>query len=88
MDAGIGHHDVEPAELGHSGSVRVVDIRTMSGVGVGSEGTGAKELGWWVSDGADSWSAKFDRTGRFVFVNDRNAGLQVYRVGGPGARLR
>jgi hypothetical protein len=61
----------------HTGGVRVVDITTMAGVGVGAEGNGAKELG---SDAADSWSAKFDRTGRYVFVNDRNLGFQVYRL--------
>ena len=70
----------------HTGGVRVIDIRTMEGVGVGAQGTGAKELGWYVSDGADSWSAKFDRTGRFVFVNDRHAGLQVYRIAGASRR--
>lgn len=64
----------------HTAGVRVVDIRTMSGVGLGPEGTGAKEIGWYVSDGADAWSAKFDRSGRFVFVNDRLQGFQVYRL--------
>ena len=66
----------------HNGGVRVVDISSMDGAGVGAEGPGAKEIAWSVADGADSWSAKFDRTGRYVFVNDRVAGLQVFRVGG------
>jgi WD40 repeat protein len=65
----------------HTGGVRVVDIETMAGVGIGAQGNGAKELGWYVADGADSWSAKFDRTGRYVFVNDANLGFQVYRLG-------
>lgn len=64
----------------HTGGVRVVDITTMAGVGVGAQGNGAKELGWYVADGADSWSAQFDRTGRYVFVNDGNLGFQVYRL--------
>ncbi|HEX2296829.1 MAG TPA: hypothetical protein VHN37_16170, partial [Actinomycetota bacterium] len=64
----------------HTGGVRVVDIATMAGVGVGAQGNGAKELGWYVADGADSWSAKFDRTGRYVFVNDANLGFQVFRL--------
>ena len=66
----------------HTGGVRVVDITEMAGVGIGAQGDGAKELGWYVADGADSWSAKFDRTGRYVFVNDVNLGFQVYRLAG------
>lgn len=64
----------------HTGGVRVVDVTTMAGVGVGPHGNGAKEIGWYVADGADSWSAKFDRTGRYVFVNDANLGFQVFRI--------
>ncbi|MDQ3953676.1 MAG: hypothetical protein M3279_12065 [Actinomycetota bacterium] len=64
----------------HTAGVRVVDVTKMDGVGVGAEGTGPKELGWYVADGADAWSAKFDRTGRYVFVNDRINGFQVYRL--------
>ncbi len=66
----------------HTAGVRVVDITTMAGIGVGSQGNGAKEIGWYVRQGNDAWSAKFDRTGRFVFVNDRINGLQVYRIKG------
>ena len=64
----------------HTAGVRVVDIAKMDGIGVGAQGTGAKELGWYVADGADAWSARFDRTGRYVFVNDRVNGFQVYRL--------
>ncbi|HEX2196466.1 MAG TPA: hypothetical protein VHJ76_06025 [Actinomycetota bacterium] len=64
----------------HTAGVRVVDVTKMDGVGVGAHGTGPKELGWYVADGADAWSAKFDRTGRYVFVNDRINGFQVYRL--------
>lgn len=78
---GISPDGTKVAASWHTGGVRVVDISTMEGAGVGTHGNGAKELGWYVSDGADSWSAKFDRSGRFVFVNDRYTGLQVYRVG-------
>lgn len=65
----------------HTGGVRVVDISSMDGVGVGTQGSGAKEIAWSVTDGADAWSAKFDPSGRYVYVNDRNYGLQVYRLG-------
>jgi hypothetical protein len=78
---GVSPDGTKVAASWHTGGVRVVDITKMDGVGVGAQGTGAKEIGWHVSDGADSWSAKFDRSGRYVFVNDRHAGLQVYRVG-------
>ena len=64
----------------HTGGVRVVDIETMAGVGVGAQGNGAREIGWHVDAGADAWSAKFDRTGGFVFVNDLHSGFQVYRL--------
>lgn len=64
----------------HVGGVRVLDITDMSGVGVGPHGDGPREIGWFVAPGADAWSAKFDRTGKYVFVNDRYAGLQVYRL--------
>jgi hypothetical protein len=64
----------------HNGGVRVVDIQNMSGAGVGPHGPGALEIGWSVAAGADSWSAKFDRTGRYIFVNDRFLGFQVYRL--------
>ncbi|MFN2587724.1 MAG: LVIVD repeat-containing protein [Actinomycetota bacterium] len=77
---GVSRDGTRVAASWHTGGVRVVDIRKMAGVGLGAEGTGAKEVGWYVADGADSWSAKFDRSGRYVFVNDRHAGLQVYRV--------
>jgi hypothetical protein len=64
----------------HAAGVRVVDITTMAGVGLGPHGNGAKEIGWYVEEGADAWSAKFDRTGKYVFVNDRVDGLQVYKI--------
>lgn len=77
---GISPDGTKIAASWHNGGVRVVDITTMNGVGIGAEGNGAKEIGWYVSPGADSWSAKFDRTGRFVFVNDANYGFEVYRL--------
>lgn len=68
----------------HNAGVRVVDITTMAGIGIGPEGTGAREIGWHVSPGADAWSAKFDRSGNFVFVNDRFKGFQVFRLDTKG----
>lgn len=64
----------------HSAGVRVIDISDMTGVGVGPHGDGAKEIGWYVNNGGDAWSAKMDRSGKFVFVNDLRDGFQVYRL--------
>jgi hypothetical protein len=77
---GVSRGGDKVAASWHTGGVRVVDITDVEGVGIGAEGDGPKELGWYVAEGADSWSAKFDRTGRFVFVNDRFLGLQVFRL--------
>ena len=64
----------------HTAGVRVVDITDMEGVGIGAQGDGAKEVAYHVPQGADSWSAKFDLRGKYVYVNDRFAGFQVYRL--------
>ncbi|MDQ4125043.1 MAG: hypothetical protein M3134_05520 [Actinomycetota bacterium] len=77
---GISADGTKVAASWHNAGVRVIDISEMAGVGVGDQGTGAKELGWHVAPGADAWSAKFDRTGRYVFVNDANLGFQVFEL--------
>ena len=77
---GISADGTKIAASWHNAGVRVIDISEMAGVGIGDQGPGAKELGWHVEPGADAWSAKFDRTGRYVFVNDANLGFQVYRL--------
>lgn len=77
---GISNDGTKIAASWHNAGVRVIDITDMAGHGVGAEGDGAKEIGWYVSPGADSWNAQFDRTGRFVFVNDANYGFEVYRL--------
>ena len=77
---GISSDGTKVAASWHNAGVRVIDISEMSGVGIGAHGPGAKELGWHVDAGADAWSAKFDRTGRYVFVNDANLGFQVFRL--------
>jgi hypothetical protein len=80
---GISADGTKVAASWHNGGVRVVDISEMDGASVGPHGPGgAREIGWFVNDGADAWSAKFDRRGRYVFVNDRVHGFEVYRVSG------
>ena len=76
----ISRDGTKVAASWHNGGVRVIDITDMDGVGVGPHGDGPREIGWYVNNGADAWSAKFDRSGRFVYVNDRSAGLQTYRL--------
>lgn len=77
---GISADGTKIAASWHNAGVHVVDITEMAGVGIGDQGDGAKGLGWHVEPGADAWSAKFDRTGRYVFVNDANLGFQVFRL--------
>ena len=77
---GISPDGTKIAASWHNAGVRVIDITDMAGHGVGPHGDGAKEIGWYVSEGADSWSAKFDRSGKYVFVNDRVYGFEVYRL--------
>jgi 6-phosphogluconolactonase (cycloisomerase 2 family) len=80
---GISDDGTKVAASWHTAGVRVVDITKMDGAGVGPHGPGgAREIGWHVEPGADAWSAKFARGGRYVFVNDANLGFQVYRISG------
>ncbi len=80
---GISADGTKVAASWHNAGVRVVDVSEMAGASVGPHGPGgAREIGWYVNDGADAWSAKFDRSGRYVFVNDREHGFEVYRVSG------
>lgn len=55
-------------------------ISTMTGVGIGDQGTGPSEIAWYLPDNTDAFSAKFDRSGRFVYVNDLNRGFAVYEL--------
>ena len=69
----------------YNGGVRVVDLAGL----VSGTGPGMKELGFYRFDNSDSWSAKtpkISRTGDFyLFGNDINRGLDVYRYKGGGA---
>lgn len=70
----------------YNGGVRVVDISGLEGIGLGSTsltGEGMKEIGSYMTENADSWSAKtprIDKRGNFyLYGNDMNRGLDVYR---------
>ena len=79
---GISPDGTKVAASWHTAGVHVVDISTMSGVGIGDQGTGPKSLGWFQPGNGDAFSAKFDRSGRFIFVNDYHRGFEVFRLGG------
>ncbi|HEV3473233.1 MAG TPA: hypothetical protein VG408_08535, partial [Actinomycetota bacterium] len=77
---GISPDGTKVAASWHTAGVRVVDITSMTGVGVGDQGTGPREIAWYLPDDAESFSAKFDRSGRFVFLNDLHSGFSVYEL--------
>ena len=75
----------------YNGGVRVVDISGLEGVGLGGtalSGEPMKEIGYYVTEDADSWSAKtprIDKRGNFyLYGNDIARGLDVYRFEGAG----
>jgi hypothetical protein len=77
---GVSPDGTKVAASWHTAGLRVVDITTMSGVGFGDQGTGPREIAWYQPGGGDAFSAKFDRSGRFVFVNDFHRGFEVFRL--------
>jgi hypothetical protein len=76
----------------YNGGVRVVDISGLTGISLGSTsvtGDGMKELGYYRTSNADTWSAKTPwinpRTGDFyLYGNDMNRGLDIYKFDGEG----
>ena len=78
----------------YNGGVRVVDISGLLGISLGETsvtGDGMKEIGFYRTDNADSWSAKtpriHPRTGDFyLYGNDINRGLDIYRFDGGGKK--
>ena len=77
---GVSPDGTKIAASWHTAGLRVVDISTMSGVGVGDQGSGATEIGWYQPGNGDAFAAKFDRSGRFIFVNDYHRGFEVFRL--------
>ena len=77
---GVSPDGTKVAASWHTAGLRVVDISTMAGVGIGDQGTGPREIGWYQPGGGDAFSAKFDRSGDFIFVNDFHRGFEVFRL--------
>ena len=80
----------------YAGGVRVVDVSGLVGLSVGVQpaagnvGAGMREIGYFTTPDAYTWSAKtnrIDRDGSFyLFGNDINRGLDVYRFDAKGPR--
>ena len=77
---GVSPDGTKIAASWHTAGLRVVDISSMDGIGVGDQGSGPREIAWYQPGGGDAFSAKFDRSGRFVFVNDYHRGFEVFRL--------
>lgn len=67
----------------YNGGVRVVDISNLTGVSLGTQGIGMKELAWYRIPDGDTWSAKtpaIEADGSFwLYGNDIARGLDIYR---------
>ncbi len=70
----------------YNGGVRVVDISGLMGISLGNTeitGAGMEEIGFYRTNGADSWSAKTPKISGngdfYLFGNDINRGLDIYK---------
>jgi len=79
----------------YNGGVRVVDISGLEGVALGETslvGEGMKEIGFFRTGNADTWSAKtpeIEKDGDFfLYGNDINRGLDVYRFEAEAPRSK
>ncbi|MDQ3982127.1 MAG: hypothetical protein M3271_05545 [Actinomycetota bacterium] len=79
---GISPDGTKLAAAWHGAGVRYLDISEATGVTVGKQGTpgGVRELGSYLADGGDTFSAKMHR-GPYVYSVDSNRGFEVLRVG-------
>jgi hypothetical protein len=64
----------------HTAGLQVVDFTNPNGIGVGEQGTGPRGIAWYQPGEGDAFSAKFDRSGTYIFVNDYIRGFEVFRL--------
>ena len=67
----------------YTAGTRYLDISNTLGATIGENGTGIKELGWFIPEGGISWSSKFVKKG-YIYSNDINRGLDVYKITAKG----
>jgi len=67
----------------YTAGTRYLDISNMTGATFGDQGTGVKELGWFIPEGGDSWSSKFHK-GSYIYSNDIARGFDVYKITAKG----
>jgi hypothetical protein len=65
----------------YTAGTRYLDISNKLGATIGENGTGIKELGWFIPEGSSSWSSKFHPGEKYIYSNDINRGLDVYKIG-------
>ena len=63
----------------YTAGTRYLDISNTAGATIGENGTGIKELGWFIPEGGNSWSSKFHK-GPYIYSNDINRGFDVYKI--------
>ncbi len=81
---GISADGTKVAASWHTAGLRVIDFSNPAGVGIGDKGTGGpREIGWFQPGGGDAFSAKFDLSGRYIFVNDFIRGFEVFKLEEP-----
>ena len=67
----------------YTAGTRYLDISNMTGATFGEQNTGGvKELGWFIPQGGDSWSSKFNK-GPYIYSNDIARGFDVFKITKP-----
>jgi hypothetical protein len=64
----------------YTAGTRLLDISNTMGATIGENGTGIKELGWFIPQGGNSWSSKFSHNHKYIYSNDMKRGLDVYKI--------
>jgi hypothetical protein len=63
----------------YSAGTRYLDVSNPVGPTFGAQGTGVKEVGYFIPDGSSSWSSKIHK-GPYIYSNDINRGFDIYKI--------